>query len=138
MNFDDIELVVDTNIVSYMLGSAPLALRYRPVVRGREVAMSFQTVAEVLYGARMGHFPPSFDTNWRELRDAWPTVPYDDELIDIYAAIRAQANRAGRGLTSPDAWVASTALWLQVPLVTHDRDFRNIPELTVITFADPR
>lgn len=135
MIYDDVELIVDTNIVSYLLSDAPLTLRYRPVVRGREAAMSFQTVAEVLYGARMGHFQPTFETNWREIRAEWRTIPYDDELAEIYAAIRADANRTGRGLSSQDAWVAATALWLQVPLVSHDRGFRNLPELELITRA---
>lgn len=135
MIYDDVELVVDTNIVSYLLSGAPLTLRYRPVVRDREVAMSFQTVAEVLYGARMGHYSSQFESRWRNLRRSWQTILYDDELADIYAAIRADANRAGRGLSSQDAWVAATALWLQVPLVSHDRDFRNVPELELITRA---
>ena len=135
MIYDDVELVVDSNIVSYLLTDAPLALRYRPIVRDRKVAMSFQTVAEVLYGARMGHFPSTFEGRWREIRAEWRTVPYDDELAEIYAAIRADANRARRGLSSQDAWVAATALWLNVPLVSHDRDFRNVPELNVITRA---
>ena len=135
MIYDDVELIVDSNIVSYLLTEAPLALRYRPIVRDREVAMSFQTVAEVLYGARMGHYSSQFESRWQNLRRAWQTILYDDELAEIYAAIRADANRAGRGLSSQDAWVAATALWLQVPLVSHDRGFRNVPALELITRA---
>jgi predicted nucleic acid-binding protein len=36
-----------------------------------------------------------------------------------------------------DRWIASTALWLGVPLVAHDSVFREVPGLTLLTIAAP-
>lgn len=43
-------VVVDTNVVSYLLRNHPLAVRYEPHLRGTLLAISFMTLAEVLYG----------------------------------------------------------------------------------------
>lgn len=130
-----IDFVADTNIVSYTLRDDPLADRYRPLIDGERIAISFQTVGEIRLGQLLGHYAPPAIESWARLRRQWRIIDSNAELAEIYASIRADANRAGRGLSSQDAWVAATALWLNVPLVTHDRDFRNVPELELITRA---
>jgi hypothetical protein len=32
-----------------------------------------------------------------------------------------------------DRWVATTAVWLQVPLVAHDQIFANVKDLELLT-----
>jgi tRNA(fMet)-specific endonuclease VapC len=44
------------------------------------------------------------------------------------------ARRNGRPISAADAWVAATALHLDVPLVTHNKsDFLGVDLLTVIS-----
>jgi predicted nucleic acid-binding protein len=40
-------LVVDTNVVAYVMKGHPLALAYRRHLEGRTLAVSFMTVAEL-------------------------------------------------------------------------------------------
>ena len=49
----------------------------------------------------------------------------------------AHARVVGRRLEADDAWVAATASLLNLPLLTHDKDFRDLgyPGLTVICHA---
>ena len=135
MNGRFADLVVDTNIVSYILRNAPLAVRYRPLIDDKRIAVSFQTVGELRLGQLLGHYDRPALEAWERLRSQWRIIDSNHEIVEIYAALRADANRAGRELSSQDAWIAATALWLQVPLVSHDRDFRNVPELELITRA---
>ena len=58
----------------------------------------------------------------------WP----NDRLVNVCAQLRADRKVAGRTLQSADAWIAATAILLQCPLASHDRDFSGIPGLTVI------
>jgi hypothetical protein len=44
--------------------------------------------------------------------------------------------RIGQPIDWADAWAAACALWLDLPLVTHDRDLEGIPDLRVITVHD--
>ena len=63
----------------------------------------------------------------------WP----GPHLTEVYATLRAWCVRTGHGLGQKeheaDRWVAATALWLQVPLVAHDRIFANVKNLELLT-----
>jgi hypothetical protein len=63
----------------------------------------------------------------------WP----DPDLVDCYVTMRTWCHRSGHGLSGKhheaDRWVAATALWLDVPLVTDDRIFVGVRDLDVLT-----
>jgi predicted nucleic acid-binding protein len=62
----------------------------------------------------------------------WP----DDTLCSQWAQVMVQADRAGRPMSSGDAWQAATALVNGVPLVTHNRrHFSGVANLVLITEA---
>ena len=44
----------------------------------------------------------------------------------------------GRRLESGDCWIATTAVYLDIPLLTHDKDFKELPleNLKVICHAE--
>lgn len=41
--------------------------------------------------------------------------------------------RPGQKDHEADRWIAATAIWLQVPLVAHDRIFANVKDLELLT-----
>ena len=45
---------------------------------------------------------------------------------------RTLRSRSGEPIDWPDAWAAACAIWLDVPLVTHDRDLEGIPGLRIL------
>jgi predicted nucleic acid-binding protein len=52
--------------------------------------------------------------------------------------VRAAGRSAGRPIERQDAWIAATALYLDLPLVTHNaRHFASVPGLQLITEPDP-
>jgi len=60
--------------------------------------------------------------------------PVDAKLIDKWAQIMVQAEKTGRHMDSKDAWIASTALVLELSLVTHNRKhFEGIADLQIIS-----
>jgi predicted nucleic acid-binding protein len=131
-------IVIDTDVFS-----ADLVLRsrltepYAPIVTGRPAFISFQTVAELRYGAlRRG---------WGEARmlrlDAKiaraEIVHTGPELVLAYARLRADCEAQGHALGqrehNADRWIAATAIRLGVPLVSNDTIFRNAPGLALET-----
>ena len=114
-----------------------LASRYRPVLEGRPAIISFITVAELEYGARLaGWGPDRLRRLEREIARAeivWP----GPNLTQAYASLRAWCVRTGHGLGQKeheaDRWVAATAVWLQIPLVAHDAIFTNVKDLELLT-----
>lgn len=64
----------------------------------------------------------------------------DDEMIAICAELRADAQRIGHPIGAKvhdgDRWIASGALRLGVPLVSHDQVFHGVPTLELLNLHD--
>ena len=132
-------VIVDTGVFAARLtpsGSLPAA-RYRPVLEGRPAVISFVTVAELGYGARLAGWGPErlrrLDYEIARAEIVWP----GPHLVEAYASLRTWCVRTGHGLGQKeheaDRWVAATAIWLQVPLVAHDGIFANVKDLELLT-----
>jgi predicted nucleic acid-binding protein len=50
-------------------------------------------------------------------------VGYDDRMASCWAEIMYDATKVGKRLEAGVAWIAATAKYLNVPLLTHDKDF---------------
>jgi predicted nucleic acid-binding protein len=131
-------VVVDTGVFAAdVVRHSPLVEAYGPMLVGRHVYVSFQTVAEVRFGAyRAGWGLARLDRLDAKIANAevvWP----GPELVEKYARLRAECSRLGHALANKahdaDRWVAATAIHLGVPLVAHDGVFRNVPGLVLET-----
>ena len=127
-------VVIDTDVYGAELvpGSA-LALIYQPIIVGRPAFISFQTAAELRYGALRRNWG---DRRMRQLEariGAAETVHTGPDLVLTYARLRVDCERVGHALSQrehdADRWIAATALRLGVPLVSNDGIFRNTPGL---------
>ena len=127
-------IIVDTDVVSFLLKNDTRAQAYRPHLQDKLLAFSFMTVAELYRWA--------YVRNWGKSRLAWleeqlrtyVIVPFDLELCKCWADICTTRQRQGKPISAQDAWVAATARHYGCPLVTHNHeDFANIPNLTVIS-----
>ena len=58
----------------------------------------------------------------------WPNL----DMVRISTELRSEREKAGRRLNTADAWIAATAILLECPLASHDRDFSDIPGLEFI------
>jgi tRNA(fMet)-specific endonuclease VapC len=132
-------VVIDTGVFGTRLtpSGGLLASRYRPVLEGRPAIISFVTVAELEYGARLAGWGPDrlrrLELEIARAEIVWP----GPNLTQTYASLRAWCVRTGHGLGQKeheaDRWVAATAVWLQIPLVAHDAIFTNVKELELLT-----
>lgn len=99
-------IVVDTDAVSFLFRADSREKFYLPYVLKHRSVISFMTVAELEYGM---------------LRANW-------------GALRIEAERKGRHLSNSDAWIAATAVLLDVPLSTHNRkDYESLESLQLIS-----
>lgn len=129
-------LLLDTNIVSYLIKGSPIAAPYLRHLADKTIFISFVTLGELRVWAEMTQ-PASQRRN--EIERAirrYAVVPYDEGIAHWYGRIIAQRRRPGRPLASNDAWIAATAVHHSVPLVTHNaRDFAGIDGLMIVTEA---
>jgi predicted nucleic acid-binding protein len=60
------------------------------------------------------------------------TVEIGVDVARAWAQLRVSLRDAGRRIKVNDSWIAATALALDVPVVTQDADFDDVPGLSVI------
>jgi tRNA(fMet)-specific endonuclease VapC len=128
-------LVVDTDVASFVFKWHPdLAPRYANILRGSELVISFMTIAEMHQGALEANWGPRKVDVLESYLGEFSVLHSDTALCTTWAAIRNESTRKGRAISSPDAWIAATALVLSAPLVTNNpKDYRHLSGLHLIT-----
>lgn len=63
---------------------------------------------------------------------AFDPTPVDDEVASQWARLRVLLRDAGQRMPANDSWIAATAMALDVPVITQDRDYPTIGDLSVI------
>jgi tRNA(fMet)-specific endonuclease VapC len=127
------KLILDTNIVTYVQGNTTWRDLYLPILYGKNLCISFMTVAELLESAYHKNLS---EKNIQQLKDKlareFLILPFTEEICDIFGRIRVE--RRNRPISVPDALIAATALTYELPLVTHNKkDFENIEGLEIIS-----
>ena len=125
-------IVVDTSVVSILFRKDAEAFYYAERLIDQRLFISFQTTEELWFGAYKsgweGKRTDELAQHLQKYEVLWP----NDEIVDICAKLRSERRGAGRRLDTADAWIAATAIYLECPLASHDRDFSGIPHLTLI------
>ncbi len=125
-------VVADTNVMSHMFRQDALGVRHLELLEDVDVVISFQTSAELLYGARYANWGPVRLAELRSHMNPYRVIWPDGELVEVHARLRAECRQAGLALDPADAWIAATAIHLESSLATIDRDFRRVPGLNVL------
>lgn len=99
----------------------------------RSEFLSFQTLAEVRYGAQLRNWGAARLRRMEVAVSRIDVVHSGEDLIRAYANLRVACERAGHALYQrehdADRWIAATAIRLGMPLVSNDGVFRDTPGL---------
>jgi len=112
-------IVVDTNILIYLLNGNK---RIYDLLDGNSIWVSCITEMELL------GFPELTQKDYLQIKsllDECRLVDLNRNIKDIAIDLRRKTR-----LKLPDAIVAATAIFLDYPLLTADKIFANIPDLT--------
>src|SRR5690625_2741393 len=125
-------VVADTNVFGAALAAkSDLAQRYEPLLLGRPVLVSFQTAAEMRFGALRRGWGLSRMLKLEATLSTAEVIHTGTELVEAYARLRAECSAIGHGLGQAahdaDRWIAATARRLGLPLVSDDRIFEGVP-----------
>ncbi len=130
-------MLLDTDVFSYLMKPTDTrAAIYAPHVKNKLVAVSFVTVGELLFGARKKKWGKAkLDELNQRLRSV-VIVPYDKQLCETYADLKAKMQEAGRPVADNDLWIAASAVRHSIPLISNNRShFEHIPGLVLISEA---
>ncbi len=112
--------MADTNVLLYLLSGNPVVSDFLD----SRLAISEITMLELL-GVK------DITAERLQIRQALVKntrlVYLNDEIRSLTISLRQQCK-----VKLPDALIAATAQWLQVPLLTADRDFAKLPRLQLL------
>lgn len=130
----DAKIILDTNIVSYLMRGKQEAQAYAPHVQGKLTAIAFITVGEMYYGAEKANWGDKKRKQLETMLRNFVVIPYDHEIARCYGRLVAERKRKGKPIAPNDAWIAACAVRHGVSLITHNaKDFENISTLSIIT-----
>jgi tRNA(fMet)-specific endonuclease VapC len=115
------EIVVDTDVASYIFNWHSSAQHYVDTFRGSQLVLSFMSVAELRMGAIAAGWGSRRQGLLEKFIKGFGIVYADDRLCTAWAMIRANARATGWAVSPQDAWIAATAIGLGSPLATNNR-----------------
>lgn len=132
--------LLDTDVFSALFvrtrGEPVEAADWRSRLTGRQVVISFQTRAELLYGAKNKDWGQARRAQLEQILDRTVTIQPDLDVIDAFASLRDECRRAGHALHdrphTADRWIAACAIAKDLPLLAADQIYRNAPGLQLL------
>jgi tRNA(fMet)-specific endonuclease VapC len=126
--------VVDTDVFSFAFKKDSREALYKPHLDGRFLFLSFMTVAELELWALVGGWGVRNKARLAKSMSRYSVHQSTTELCSIWAGITQEGRQSGKSVATADAWIAATALLLNLPLITHNAsDFNGIGGLKIIT-----
>lgn len=117
------EILVDTNILPYLLnGNNTL----QQILQGKTIYLSFITELELI---GFKQTDPSEERLINKLLNDCIIVALNNKIKNHYAEVRRLYN-----LKLADSVIAATAIALNLPLITADKQFVSVKELMLIKF----
>lgn len=128
-------IVFDTDVISYVLRSAPPAglLRRIAMVPAEEQATTSISMGELVYGARRSARPEHYlDALNRLLIPNIAVLPFDRAAAEVYGALRADLEKRGTPLPEPDLRIGAICMGHHATLATgNPKHYDRIPGLQV-------
>jgi len=99
-----------------------------------ELSVSVITIGELRAGVLAAADLVTRDRRLATLLDALELdpLPVDRPVAEAWARLRLVLRDAGLRMPVNDSWIAATAMALEVPVVTQDDDYVQVPGLSVI------
>ena len=138
-------VVVDTDVVSWLALREARAEEFAALLAGRELFISFATLAEVRTFLAMHVLEPDFHELLTKALDNYAVLPVNtEELVRRWVALRAatvnNATADDRERRQNDTWIAASALSADpsLPLATGNlRDFRPLADASDLKLIHP-
>jgi predicted nucleic acid-binding protein len=98
------------------------------------IAISVVTIGELRLGVLAATDGPTRALRLETLTRAelLGPLPVERQVASAWAALRLALREEGRRMPVNDSWIAATAIAHDIPVVSQDADYDDVPNLTVI------
>ena len=119
-----------------MFKCTPLGDDYSELIGSRPMGITLLAVAEARQGVVYDNWGMKRLAALDVFLSRFVLLESNAEIANLCGGLLGRCKQIGRALSWPDAWAAATAIWLDVPLVTHDWDLERVPGLRVLTLHE--
>lgn len=116
-------ILLDTNIVLYLLNGEETLI---PLLDEKNLFLSFITQLELLGNK---HLKPGDILKIKQFISECTVIDITPAIKELVISIRQKYN-----IKLPDCIILATSLWLNMPLITADQDFKKIDIADLIYF----
>jgi len=129
MAMSGIRLMLDTNAVGALLKGQSTQLD--AWFSDQRCCVSAIVAAEIRYGLERRRMSKASHRLVEGMLDALAILPWDEACSRSYGHVRAELERCGTPLAAMDLLIASHAIAAGCSLVSADRAFRHVPNLSL-------
>ncbi len=122
--------LLDTNTVSHLIKRHPQATQRLLAVPMHSLGISAITAGELAFGLAKRPEAVALRVAVHEFIRRVDVLPWDAAVAQTYGRLRAQMQSEGIGLSALDMQIAAHAVHVQAILVSSDRAFGQLTEIT--------
>ena len=112
----------------------PYSEPYLELLDNEQLIISFMTLAELQLWPLRANWGARRRSIFDRYLDSFSISYCHFALCQVWAQVRNDAYQRGTPIDTADAWIAATALYLQLPLVTHSHQhYARIPGLKLLS-----
>ncbi|MGZ0230651.1 MAG: PIN domain-containing protein [Acidimicrobiales bacterium] len=122
--------LADTSIFIATESGRPIASHQIP----DQLAVSVITIGELRAGVLGARSTSIRDQRLTTLTEAlqFDPIPIDENVAAAWARLRVLLRDEQLKMPINDSWIAATAMSLDVPVITQDKDFPDLPGLDIV------
>lgn len=124
------KVALDTNIVIDILNN-----KQKTIVLLSSYQIFYLPITvcgELLFGAKNSANSDKNELKCRNFVNSCNILNIHELIAEEYAKIRKELKNKGKPIPEHDIWIAATCVVNNVPLATHDSDFKHIDDLIFI------
>ncbi|MGN6437754.1 MAG: type II toxin-antitoxin system VapC family toxin [Agriterribacter sp.] len=126
------KVLLDTNIISeWLKGDSIIADK---IDRAEELFIPAIVIGEMFYGARYSKQVEKNIETIVSIAERYQVLQVDSSTAAIYGIVKAVLRKKGKPIPENDIWIASIALQHSLSLVTRDKHFKDVDNLTTIVW----
>ncbi len=129
--------LIDTDIIIFSLKGDSRVQSWMVKNQNVPKSISVITFGELIYGARKSMHPEKNIATTNRIAELFPIIDINKGIITVFGEIKARLEQKGTRIEDMDLLIASTAIYMDLSLVTNNKNhFSRINDLTIENWED--
>ncbi|MCC6515919.1 MAG: type II toxin-antitoxin system VapC family toxin [Chitinophagales bacterium] len=124
-------LILDTCFIIDVFSNKVNTKKYQ---KNKLIYIPSIVIGELFYGANLSKLPLKNIAKINDFISNFSIVKVDEETAEFYGRIKSKLKEKGNQIPENDIWIASLALQHKSILITNDKHFNVIQQLTLLSY----